>query len=100
MTHLGNCNHHLELHHQAEQNVSCFVSTDSSMNESDTWISSDSTHFACAANNLSAVVPCLSPLPSFLNAYCTVICLPPKNCPFMFSMAISEVSKSWYETNP
>ena len=31
------------------------------------------THFACAANNLSAAVPCRSPLPSFLKAYCTVM---------------------------
>lgn len=42
---------------------------------------------ACAANNLSASVPCRSPAESFLKAYCTDTALFIKNCPSMLSIA-------------
>ena len=49
---------------------------------------------AWAARRRSAEVPCRSPLPSFLNAYCTVMALFIKNWPFIDSMAPSDASKS------
>lgn len=47
----------------------------------------------CAANSLSAAVPCLSPLASFLKAYETDIGLLQRYCPFIASMAASLASK-------
>ena len=55
---------------------------------------------ACAASNLSADVPSRSPLPSFVNAYWTVMALFIRNCPFIDSIAPSEDSKSVYDTKP
>lgn len=55
---------------------------------------------ACAASKRSAGVPCRSPLPSFLKAYCTVIALFIRNWPFIDSIAASEDSKSVYDTKP
>ncbi len=63
----------------------------------------------CAANIRSARLPCRSDaLPmasppsavSFLKAYCTVICLFPKNSLCMQSMAMSDASKESYATKP
>lgn len=51
---------------------------------------------SCACANMrSARLPCRSlvgfPSASFFKAYCTIICrLPPKYCPFMHSIAVSE----------
>ncbi len=55
---------------------------------------------AWAANRRSAGVPWRSPLPSFLKAYCTVMALFMRNCPFIDSIAASEDSKSVYDTKP
>lgn len=55
---------------------------------------------ACAANIRSASSPCLSPLPSFLYAYCTETCLFMRYWPFILAMAASDDSKSAKETNP
>lgn len=49
---------------------------------------------ACAASRRSAAVPCRSPFPSFLNAYCTVMALFIRNWPFIASIAPSADSKS------
>lgn len=46
-----------------------------------------------AASMRSASEPWRSPLEFFLNAYCTVIDLLHKNCPFMHSIARSAASK-------
>lgn len=55
---------------------------------------------ACLANSLSASSPCLSPLPSFLKAYCTLISLLSMYWPSKFATAASLLSKSPKLTNP
>ena len=55
--------------------------------------------FRCA-RSLSAGVPCLSPLESFLYAYITLTGLLDKNWPFIASMAASEASKVAKLTKP
>ena len=55
---------------------------------------------AFAARSLSAADPCLSPFPSFLRAYETVMDLLARNWPFMASMAASADSKLSNDTKP
>mmetsp|Transcript_7330 Transcript_7330/g.25829 ORF Transcript_7330/g.25829 Transcript_7330/m.25829 type:complete len:255 (-) Transcript_7330:372-1136(-) len=53
-----------------------------------------------AAIILSAALPCLSPLESFLYANVTLTGLLHRNCPSIASMAASAASNESYDTNP